>query len=629
MDPRAYSSTQQNKSGSLYGFDMTNYVTSDGPFQGAAYDVAVHALTHGGIYPLEHALNAVNLIDRAAVSVLERHRELEIRPSLTTGLDSALVLYINTLGRLHVRIASADRVSYEEGDRAEDLGFVNITPEILGEIGAAHAQLLQAEAKSFEEIRQAIDEVHQNGELSRVLDEVIDHVEHVESVCFYLGDRFFALIDRYTNLIDDKRARGFLSLLRDKPYEQWSAEETLAVASLHALFISGRSVRFEEFNGTLLTASRLLSRLNELAQAYSAAGNEVAVDPALGLFQRSQAIREQTLRAIGKPWLRYRWIYGLNFQKIERIIDHNESDEPSNIWATDLGDIYKLLVGPVDGFTPSEHSALSQIAHAAVARDAAGVPCNLGSEAAKTWVEYLMERIVGSAVTAVGADYGMSSSLRDLSQLVTYDDPTLIASIHAMTPANFFTCFVSKDLIDRMGREEAAVIASSVQKRMQFNRWHFIPGNLERPLILKSRHWYYPPLIPDIAIHSDMHRAAHNRARVKYSIRSPGPDMSRPPLNIAGRYYRGFYDVRVVRMEGDEFSVGDILRVRRRTLWLEAVYAALTHYLMSPGAKRLVTTGFVAGTYWDMVTPKAAARHNGADETHVDRAPEAALATQG
>src|SRR5262249_48606042 len=153
-------------------------------------------------------------------------------------------------------------------------------------------------------------------------------------------------------------------------------------------------------------------------------------------------------------------------------------------------------------------------------------------------------KTVASAVRVTNADYGMSSSLRDISRLVTYDEQTLVERIHAMNPGHFFTCFVSYNRVDRVGAEQARWIAASGQKRMMLNRWHVIPGNLDRPLVRKSRHWYYPPLIPDIAIHSDMHRAAHNRARVKYSIRAPGPDMSRPPLNIARGLYRGFYDVR-------------------------------------------------------------------------------------
>lgn len=602
MDPKVHAPTQHGKSTSLYGYDLTNYIDREFAEPRSAFDVAQRALTHGGIYPREQAFSALNHYDRAALDTIEAHPELQTTQH-ASGAAFELVLYVNTLGRLHIRPATDERVVYDENDRVSELGYVAITEAVAADIAARHERLLQIEAQAFVEVEAALERLIEEGRLDEVLGEVIDHIEHVESVCFYLGDRFFALIDRYVNLIDDKRGRGFLSLLRDKPFEQWSADERLAVAAGHALFTSGRSVRFEEFNGALLSAHGLLTRLDELAQSYSDAGNEVSVDRSLGLFERAHLIRQQTLHATGKPWLRYRWIYGLNFRKIERILPSTESSEAADAWWREFAADYRTLVGETAPPQAGEHAGMMQLAAAAVARDAAGVPCKLGSTAVTGWVEYLMERIVGSAVEAVNADYGMSSSIRDMSQLVTYDDDTLIQRIHALTPANFFTCFVSKNLIARTGADEAKVIASSVQKRMQFNRWHFIPGNLEREVIASSRHWYYPPLVPDIAVHSDVHRAAHTRARVKYSIRSPGPDMSRPALNVAGRPYRGFYDVRVVRMNGDEFTTDDIVRVRRRTLWLESLYAALSQYLMSPGAKSLPVKGFEAGTYHDIALP--------------------------
>jgi hypothetical protein len=601
MDPRLHFSTQQNKSTSLYGFDMTHYVRGDAFGVGRGCEVAVRALTHGGIQPLDIAMKSLGLYDRAALTVLERHPEIEAQASVAPEqAGTALVLYVNTLGRLHIRPASLPRVAYCEDDRTAEVGYIPVTEAILNEIAAEHGRLRQDEAEAFAEVKSAMDTVHAEGSLPQVLEEVIDHVEHVESVGFYVGDRFLALIDRYVNLIDDKVNKGFLSLLRDKPYAEWSEDEILVVAALHALFQSGRAVRFEEFNGAALTARELLSRLHQISEQYRTAGCEVEMPAGKDLFERSRITYQQALRAIGKPWLRYRWIYGLNFMKTERILNSMDSTEADDVWVEEFGDDYHDLVSSRTDFVQSEHIAMAFLANACLARDVAGIPCDRGSEAVTGWVEYLMEKIVASAVRATRSDYGMSSSIQDLNRLVTYDEATLVDEIHALTPNHFFTCFVANDLVARLGEEEAGVIATSVQKRMMFNRWHFIPGNLERPLVRKKRHWYYPPLVPDIAIHSDMHRAAHNRARVKHSIRCPGPDMSRPPLLIGNEHYRGFYDVRVVRMEGEEFTMDDVLRARRRTLWLEAVYAALAQHAMRPGCVQLKINGFQPGRYLDI-----------------------------
>lgn len=625
MDPRLHFSTHQNKATSLYGFDLAQYVLGDEVRSGRGYDVAVQALTHGGIQPLDQARKALGLHDEAALDVLAKHPEIGAQSSVEPDrADAALVMYVNTLGRLHIRPASLPRVTYDEDDRAVDIAYVPVTDAVLKEIGARLDALRRTEAEAFAEVRSAMDRLHADGRLATVLEEVIDHVEHVESVGFYVGDRFLALIDRYVNLIDDKTSKGFLNALRDKPYARWSEDEVLVVAALHALFISGRSVRFEEFNGAVLSARDLIARLDQISQAYRLAGGKVEMPPGQDLFERAWTVHQQAAQAVGQPWLRYRWIYGLSFLKTEHVLGSTDSNEREDVWIDEFGDDYDELVSNRADFMKSEHVAMAFLAAACLARDVAGTPCGRGSGAVTGWVEYLMEKIVASAVRATNADYGMSSSLRDINRLATYDEPTLVDEIHALTPQHFFTCFVSNDLVARLGAEEAAAIANSVQKRMMFNRWHFIPGNLERPLVRKKRHWYYPPLVPDIAVHSDMHRAAHNRARIKYSIRCPGPDMSRPALHIGNERYRGFYDIRVVRMEGDEFTTEDLLRVRRRTLWLEAVYAALAQHSMRPGCTPLKVMGFRTGSYSDIAAGPAISRQPGlspAEDTPAMRLP--------
>ena len=81
--------------------------------------------------------------------------------------------------------------------------------------------------------------------------------------------------------------------------------------------------------------------------------------------------------------------------------------------------------------------------------------------------------------------------------------------------------------------------------------------------------------------------------------------MSRPPLFIANQYFRGFYDIRVVRMEGDEYTMEDLLRSRRRTLWLESLYAALVQNAMRPDCVPLMVKGFAPGAYADIAVAES------------------------
>lgn len=633
MEPAAQAEKDKQKSGSLYGFDMLNYLGAHAAHAHSAHAAAVYALTHDGQQPLDQAIDALALYDRAAFAALAQRRELALSASAPADDDSALALYINSLGRLHIRPRSQPRPEYSDKDSWIDLGLVPVDAALAAAINGHHQALLQQERQAFGVVRAAMDELSRSGELSEVLEQVIDHVDHVESVCFYLDDRMFARIDRFVNLIDDKRGQGYLNSLRGQPYGEWSEGAVLMVAALHALFLSGRSVRFEEFNGALLSASALLERLNALTLSYSKAeldtGAEVDAEaPAadtLALFELARHIRQQSIRATGKSWLRYRTIYGLNFMKHEQILASNTSTEDPRSYLAEFGADYRELVSAEPGYDASEFIFMAQLASECLARDVAGIACDRGSAAVTSWIEYLMEKIVASAVLATRSDYGMSSSLRDLAQMVEYDEQRLVETIHGLTPAHFFTCFVASDFLPRFGADEGRTIAASVQKRMMFNRWHFIPGNLERTTIRSNRHWYYPPLVPDIAEHADVHRAAHARAMVKFSIRSPGPDMSRPPLQIAGHHFRGFYDVRVVRMDGTPFNTDDILRTRRRTLWLEVVYSILSSYLMSDAAQNRAIQGFQVGDYLDL----PAGQSDAADEALLAAALAGARAAAG
>jgi hypothetical protein len=584
----------------LYGQNMLQFVGDYAARLGSAYDAAAYLLTHGNRWPLDLALASLGAFDHAAFEVLAEHREIAIDAApANDGIQTPLILYINALGRLHIRNGRDARVSYGPDDQRIEIGYVNLPPILMSAVDGIVAGTAAIEERAFDDLRRALDAVHAEGALPEVLEQVIDHVQHVESVCFYVGDTLYALIERFNNLLDSRDGTaGLLPRLRTVAYENWSREEILIVSALHALFLSGRSVRFEEFNGTALTAAALWEKLRNLLQSYRDAGC-ICDSPADGeLFELARLIRAQSLKSEGAAWLRYRWIYALTFQKTERILSSTMSSEHPLAYLREFADDYEEIIGPAPPEI-GEQEFFRRLAAALLERDLRGARPDNCNDTATSWVEWWMEKIVASAIVATDSDYGMSSSIRDLSVLSNPDEDALLDSIHALKPSDFFTCFVSRGfglLEDNSGD----TIADSVQRRMMFNRWHFIPGNLERTNISDKRHWYYPPVLPDIAVHSDVHRPGHERARVKYSVRAPGPDMSRPPLWIGGRPYRGFYDVRVVRMTGREYSTEDMLRTRRRTLWLAELWAVLVQHLAAHPENKLPISGFQPGKYLDV-----------------------------
>jgi hypothetical protein len=170
MDPRAHFPTVQNKSTSIYGFDVSRYVSEGAATSGPAHAVAVHALTHGGIYPIAHAIDALGLYDRAAVSVLERHPQLVAYAQQSDCPQATLQMYVNTLGRLHIRPVSQSPVRYDEADATTMVGYIAATPALLAEIDEAHTALLARESAAQAEVKAALDGVHARGELPVVTD---------------------------------------------------------------------------------------------------------------------------------------------------------------------------------------------------------------------------------------------------------------------------------------------------------------------------------------------------------------------------------------------------------------------------------------------------------------------------
>ena len=613
-DPVA-SQAVKNERTSLYGHDLLEFIAGYEQHRDSAFATADYVLTHAGRLPGELAIESLGFFDRAVFDTIKQFPAIPLNSGDNTGEtvlvqpgDIFLTMYANTLGRLHIRLADAEKPAYDEDPYFEEIGQFSISAKQFELVSVRLNELKKIENLQFQKIKAATDLLQQNGELQAVLESVIDHVEHVESVCFYVGDRFFALIDRYVNLITTKGGPGYLSNLLDQPYESWEDDAVLIVAALHALFISGRSVRFEEFNGCVLSATSLWQKFDDLLTAYKQAGCEFERDEQTPIFTVAQIVRDQTFKAIDQSWLRYRWIYGLNFQKNERVLVDSTSDEDQLVYLREFRNEFHDITGKPTLPGVSETAFFTELASACLARDIAGTHCHYGSSACTGWIEFLMEKIVSSAVTATDSDYGMSSSFRNLACLLDADEATVVEAVHGLMPADFFTSFVSRGFGERFDAKTADMIATTVQKRMMFNRWHFIPGNLDRSLVSRKRHWYYPPLVPDIAVHSDMHRAAHSRAMVKFSIRAPGPDMGRPPLVIAGRNYRGFYDIRVVRMNGEEYSTEDMVRARRRTLWLEAVYGVVVDYLQRHPDCGFAIKGFAAGRYFDLQAGEVAAK---------------------
>jgi hypothetical protein len=150
---------------------------------------------------------------------------------------------------------------------------------------------------------------------------------------------------------------------------------------------------------------------------------------------------------------------------------------------------------------------------------------------------------------------------------------------------------------------QLADVAWSISARMQYNSWHFIAGNLPKVPEVQARDYFVPPTIPDIAYYSDQHHHGHVAALVRFSIRSP------QAVDVLGRMFSGFVDLRLLRCDGHPFDEQDLLAAHRTSAFI-AKATSLAAALVADG-EDIEVTSFDSGWHWATI---AAAPARGREE---------------
>jgi hypothetical protein len=528
-------------------------------------------LTYDARMPLEQARRTLSEFTGEILDLLKSGpvRRLTPEPTREEG-TLQLRLWFDSHGKFWIRPEDAPPLDYPQREHYE-LGYLALPAYLHEQLQNGLSVRLAREQRLRELMSALLERAEADGTLGELVDAVEDSVRHVEAVSIFIDDALWSVMEGCATLIDRSAGEGILPRLRRTPLSEWTSTERFGVVALRALFLSGRSVRFEEFNGAHLSAVRLVERFRELSEGYARCRALPATQDERDIFAWAKEIRAGAESSPGQAWLRYRWINGLTYVKTERcayiepVQAVSRLPEPiAELYENWLGEPYHPSLGYREVFASLAKHALQGDAETSI---------QLAEGPAKSAVEALIQAIVASAVMESGADYGMSSSLRDLTPLLAADHAELIRQIHRLKPADFFTCVVARpELAQEYGPDFNRHVFAAIQRRMMFNRWHFIAGNLKESEVERSRHYFYPPLVPDLAEWSDQRHGGHVKAGVRYSVRSPGPDMGEAPLMIAGRPYRGFYDVRVARAKGRPFDVRDLLLVRRHCLWLGVVW---------------------------------------------------------
>jgi hypothetical protein len=380
-----------------------------------------------------------------------------------------------------------------------------------------------------------------------------------------------------------------LSALIGLPLELWSDQDTQLLVCLTLLIRSAGFGRVEEANGTQLTVDHVAHTLERVRRAYNAVPGAEPVPAAAShrvsdLDRLAVALRERR-RSVGAHAQLYREIHGALMHKVERVA----AAPGAAARAREDAVTERLRAGlPLAGGTLAE-----------LGRSLAAAPGWLAEPhgAFGTGLESLVYETVAAAADAFGADFAMSRGMRSLPDLVRALRGESWAEICDWDIARFFCCVVPRpQAAVHFGGSEAALAdaAWAMSSRMQYNSWHFVAGNLPRVPEVVDRDHFVPPVIPDVAFFSDQHHHGHVNNNVRFSVRSP------QAVEVDGRRFDGFMDLRLLRCAGDPFDEQDLLAAHQVSAFI-ARATSLAARLVAAGA-HLEVTAFDSGWHWRAVT---------------------------
>jgi hypothetical protein len=553
-------------------------------------------LTLAGHVPADVQLRALRIADECALKVLSG-RSWRQDGGHAHPADGAEVVFLgeiglNTSGRVVVRKPSQGPLSGHQ----DLVGGVLRVPcsaralsDYQAELGRATARLRDA----VTDCRQWLEEAGQPGRHD-ILETLKEAARRTAPFVLYQEDR------QYTNFRDRNTLTGktlwpghpdcALSSLQTVPLELWSDSDVMMVVCLTLLVRSVGFARIEEANGTQLTLDHVAQLLERTRHAYNGVPDGAQVPPAVAT--RVAALNDlagalaQRRRELVKYVQLYREIHGPLMHKIERIAGA-PGDEAQRLDAELSARLRDQL--PVTGDTLSELGASIETAPGWLAEPHG----DFG-----TGLEYLVYETVCAATAAFESDFAMSRGMRSLSALIAALRAQEWAQIASWDLPCFFCCVVPAPEARRHFGDSQSWLADTawaISSRMQYNSWHFLVGNLPKVPEVAARDYFVPPTIPDIAYYSDQHHHGHVASKVRFSIRSP------QAVEVLGKPFHGFVDLRLLRCEGPPFGEQDLLAAQRTSAFI-AKATGLAAALAADGAD-IDIKEFDSQWHWAKIVP--------------------------
>jgi hypothetical protein len=556
-------------------------------------------LTLGGHVPADIQLRALRVAEAAALRVLcgvsWRDDGPPVPAPVPDGDAADRPVFIGeigltTSGRVAVRTPSQESLAGAE----KLVGGVLRVPWSAPAMAGYRAELDRAAARSAAAVADCREWLAATGAPARdgLLEQLKDAARRTAPFVLYQEDR------QYTNFRERNTLTGktlwpghpdcALSSLSGVPLELWSDSDAVMVVCLTLLVRSAGYGRIEEANGTQLTVDHVAYLLEQTRRKYNAVPGGRPVPAAAGtrvadLHGLAEALRARRPEIAGSVLL-YREIHGALMHKVERVA----GPPGDRAYVTE-----RLICARLRERLPLAGDTLGELGESvAAAPDWLAAPHG----SFRTGLESVVHETVDAARAAFPADFAMSRGTRSLSRLAAALRAEDWDEIIKWELPEYFCCVVPAPESARFfggSRAALADAAWAISSRMQYNSWHFIAGDLPKTPRVTARDYFVPPTIPDLSLHSDQHHRGHVAARVRFSIRSP------QAVEVAGRRFHGFVDLRLLRCEGPPFDEQDLVAAHRVSGFIAAATGAAA--ALAARGTDVAVTSFDSSWHWERI----------------------------
>lgn len=499
---------------------------------------------------------------------------------------------LNASGRVMVRVPSQGPLSAEH----DLVGGVLRVPWPAQALADYYAELDHATARlrdSVADCREWLDAARRDGQ-QEILENLKEAAHRTAPFVLYHQDKQYTNFRARNTLTGKTLWPGHpdcaLSSLQAVPLKLWSDNDIVMVVVLTLLVRSAGFGRIEEANGTQLTIDHVAHLLERTRLAYNGVPGGAKVPPAASnrvavLNDLAEALGRRR-REVVKTVQLYREIHGPLMHKIERV-----AGPPADSARRLEGKLCERLSDrlPFSGVTCGELGASIEESPEWLAKPHGEF---------ETGLEAVIYETVSAATSTFESDFAMSRGIRSLTALIRGLRAQEWAQLTEWDIPHYFCCVVPAPAARRHFGDSFSKLADmawAMSSRMQYNSWHFLAGNLPKVPEVADRDYFVPPTIPDIAYYSDQHHHGHVTAKVRFSIRSP------QAVEVLGRPFHGFVDLRLLRCEGPSFGEQDLLAAQRASGFI-ARATGIAATLVADGADIEIKT-FDTRWHWEKIVP--------------------------